>query len=96
MNPPGLIPFGVSVLVHACMNPPGLIPFGVSVLERRYIAPPEFGTDDIRCCGRLDTRPERVTISAYVGLAGGSASGVAWFRVPGGLPRRGGCATCMG
>ena len=36
MNPPGLIPFGVSVLERACMNPPGLIPFGVSVLERRY------------------------------------------------------------
>ena len=36
MNPPGLIPFGVSVVVRACMNPPGLIPFGVPVLERRY------------------------------------------------------------
>ena len=36
MNPPGLIPFGVSVLERACMNPPGLIPFGVPVLERRY------------------------------------------------------------
>ena len=36
MNPPGLIPFGVSVLERACMNPSGLIPFGVSVLERRY------------------------------------------------------------
>ena len=51
MNPPGLIPFGVSVVERACVNPPGLIPFGVPVLERRYIAPPEFGTDDIRCCG---------------------------------------------
>ena len=36
MNPPGLIPFGVSVLERARMNPPGLIPFEVSVLERRY------------------------------------------------------------
>ena len=36
MNPPGLIPFGVSVVERVCMNPPGLIPFGVPVLERRY------------------------------------------------------------
>ena len=46
MNPPGLIPFGVSVVVRACMNPPGLIPFGVPVLERRYTSiqffPEEF------------------------------------------------------
>ena len=54
----------------------GLCRLECRALERRYMAPPAFGTDDIRRCGRLDNRPERVTTSAYVGVAGGSASGL--------------------